>query len=169
MSGGAPKPWSWVEAASLTDRGQHQPVDQGRALVSRRAGLAAVAHGMGGMGGGVSVLGAAAVMDALEDWMAASNSTVCCTNGDPQAHPVVAALRRASARIMALPARDRRCTGVAAVVAALVSGPGQVLVAHAGNCRVYRLRDGRLEALTVDHSLREAQRRGHPGVTAEMA
>lgn len=38
-------------------------------------------------------------------------------------------------------------------VAALLLGPGVAMVAHVGDSRVYRVRDGRAEQLTVDHSL----------------
>lgn len=41
----------------------------------------------------------------------------------------------------------------AATVAAAIFAPGAVAVGHVGNVRVYRLRAGRLELLTRDHSL----------------
>ncbi|HEX8435482.1 PP2C family protein-serine/threonine phosphatase [Archangium sp.] len=43
-------------------------------------------------------------------------------------------------------------------VVALTVGPGGAAVAHVGDSRLYRLRDGRLEALTRDHSLLEEMR-----------
>jgi serine/threonine protein phosphatase PrpC len=43
-------------------------------------------------------------------------------------------------------------------VVALSLGPGGAAVAHVGDSRLYRLRDGRLEALTRDHSILEEMR-----------
>ncbi|MDY7232481.1 PP2C family protein-serine/threonine phosphatase [Hyalangium rubrum] len=43
-------------------------------------------------------------------------------------------------------------------VVALALGPHGAAVAHVGDSRLYRLRDGRLEALTRDHSITEEMR-----------
>jgi PPM family protein phosphatase len=50
-----------------------------------------------------------------------------------------------------------RWIGMACAVALRV-GEGQVTLAHIGNCRAYRLRDGVLSQVTVDHSLAERYR-----------
>lgn len=156
----SPEPGSWAEASCLTDRGQRREHDLGRALVSRRRGLAAVALGMGGSGHS-GVLGAEAVVDALGEWVAGGGDAPGWAEGGvPQDHPAVAALRLAHERIRGLHAGDRRHQGIGVVAALVVAdGRDRAVVAHAGDVRVYRLRGGRLEALTTDHSLLEESRR----------
>jgi serine/threonine protein phosphatase PrpC len=154
----SPEPGCWAEASCLTDRGPRREHDPGRALVSRRLGLAAVACGMGGSGH-AGVLGAEAVVDALGEWVAGGGARAPAGDA-PEDHPAVAALRLAHERIRALHAGDRRHQGISAVAALVVAdGRDRAVVAHAGDVRVFRLRGGRLEALTTDHSLLEAARR----------
>jgi serine/threonine protein phosphatase PrpC len=52
-----------------------------------------------------------------------------------------------------------------ATVAALAVGETQVVVAHVGDVRVYRLRGGALAPLTRDHSVLEEVRAARPGIT----
>jgi serine/threonine protein phosphatase PrpC len=52
-----------------------------------------------------------------------------------------------------------------ATIAALAVGETQVVVAHVGDVRVYRLRTGELTRLTRDHSVLEEVRAARPGIT----
>jgi PPM family protein phosphatase len=54
-----------------------------------------------------------------------------------------------------------------ATVAALAVGETQVVAAHVGDVRVYRLRAGALTPLTRDHSVLEEVRAARPGITDE--
>ncbi len=49
--------------------------------------------------------------------------------------------------------RIHRGMGTTVVAAAFSRDDGELYIAHAGDSRAYRLRDGRLEQLTRDHSL----------------
>jgi len=69
---------------------------------------------------------------------------------DPQAF-LVAAAKLANTRIRERAARECAKRGMGAAFAAVHTGSSGFCVAHAGHCRAYRLRDGRLESLTEDH------------------
>jgi protein phosphatase len=66
-----------------------------------------------------------------------------------------AAVIEANARIFARAddSRIHRGMGTTVVAAAFCKDSGELCIAHAGDSRAYRLRDGRLEQLTRDHSL----------------
>jgi PPM family protein phosphatase len=62
----------------------------------------------------------------------------------------------ANARIHELSRSDRDRAGMGTTIAAVHVGDDEVAVAHVGDSRAYRLRDGVLEPLTRDHSLVQA-------------
>lgn len=64
-----------------------------------------------------------------------------------------AALQAANAAIFSRGRTSPPWRGAGASVAAIQCTNSQVEIAHAGDCRVYRLRNDRLEALTEDHCL----------------
>ncbi len=67
---------------------------------------------------------------------------------------VRAALERANHEIHQLGERDTMLQGMGTTAVALLLRPdGRAVVAHVGDSRIYRLRDGELEALTKDHSM----------------
>ena len=62
-------------------------------------------------------------------------------------------MREANARIHHLAQSDADRAGMGTTVTAAVVGDDAVSVAHVGDSRAYRIRDGELERLTIDHSL----------------
>lgn len=73
--------------------------------------------------------------------------------GDPEMR-LLRAVERANRFIFDAAAKDRTLKGMGTtVVALLLCADGRAWVAHAGDSRLYRIRDGRLEALTEDHSV----------------
>ncbi|HET9689820.1 MAG TPA: Stp1/IreP family PP2C-type Ser/Thr phosphatase [Acidimicrobiales bacterium] len=134
-------------AGAATDVGLVRSANQDSYLVCERAALYAVADGMGGHAAG-EVASATAVA-ALEDTYLADASAT------PQAlaRAAEAANRAVFERARTDPAMHGMGTTLVAV--ALTSGQGgpTLAVANVGDSRCYRLRDGELEQLTVDHSL----------------
>lgn len=63
------------------------------------------------------------------------------------------AVHDANARIYARATANEEFRGMGTTLSALVLVPQGALVAHVGDSRVYRLRDGTLQQLTFDHSL----------------
>ncbi len=88
--------------------------------------------------------------------------------GDSAEQRLAELVRRANGRIHALSREDEARAGMGTTITAAHVGEHDVSVAHVGDSRAYRLRDGALERLTEDHSLvEEMRRRGQ--LTAEEA
>lgn len=66
---------------------------------------------------------------------------------------LITGIKLANLRIYETAQRDTRMRGMGTTIVGILVVEDGVLVAHVGDSRVYRLRDGQLEQLTVDHSL----------------
>jgi len=79
-------------------------------------------------------------------------------------------IKVANQRIRAAAAQDRARARMASTVVALAVGDSQLTIAHAGDSRAYRVRDGQILRLTRDHSLVEEMKAARPEMTeAEIA
>jgi protein phosphatase len=128
--------------AAVTDTGRRRLRNQD-AYVSEPP-LFAVADGMGGAQAGelASQLAAAAIEER--------------TGADGRGEEAVAELvRHANDRVYRRATEDPAAAGMGttATVALVDVEEGTVAIGHVGDSRAYRLRDGALEQLTVDHSL----------------
>lgn len=155
-------------AAGGTDRGRVRARNEDAALMRPELGLFVVADGVSGAtgneGGGFAAQ------------LAVDNIARVIRAADPEALRPVAAdmLRRAvqvADRCISEEGKAAGFPGMGTTVAALLVAGADALVAHVGDSRVYRLRQGKLERLTVDHTLLaqwEAahQRPGPPEVRA---
>ncbi|MDP9124554.1 MAG: protein phosphatase 2C domain-containing protein, partial [Pseudomonadota bacterium] len=74
-------------------------------------------------------------------------------DGDGPLQRLVLAVHEANAEIHALSQSDARRAGMGTTLMAAHVGADSVSLAHVGDSRAYRLRAGRLERLTEDHSL----------------
>ncbi len=106
--------------------------------------LLVVADGMGGHRGG----------EVASTMAVGTLGTVCReSDGDATAR-LSAAIERANAEIFERARSSRMLKGMGTtVVALLLCNDGPAFVAHAGDSRLYRVRDGSIRALTNDHSL----------------
>lgn len=127
-----------VRAAAASHVGLVRPFNEDALLATDT--VWAVADGLGGhRAGDVASALAVAALDRL--------------SRDPRRGPaqIVAAVRDACASIAADPDPGR--DGMATTISALVAGAdGKLRTVNVGDSRVYRLREGRLTQLTVDHS-----------------
>src|SRR4051794_41367073 len=124
-----------AEHAALSDVGREREGNEDNFL--DQPPLFAVADGMGGAQAGevaseIAVQTLARVRDA----------------GD-----LAPAIEDANETIHARAHRDPALEGMGTTATAAWVSPGTVTVAHVGDSRAYRLRDGTLEQLTEDHSL----------------
>jgi protein phosphatase len=146
---------STVEVASLTDVGRQRSNNQdcfGELEGPHGTRLLMVADGMGGHAGGATASRVA--IETVEQIFRASTEA-------PDAM-LRGALEAANHEVHTQAQNDASLTGMGTTGVALLLPPeGPGWVANVGDSRAYRLRGGRLEQLTLDHSLvAELQRRG---------
>jgi serine/threonine protein phosphatase PrpC len=130
-----------ADSAGTTDAGRKRRRNEDSFV--REPPLFAVADGMGGAQAGevASRLAAAAFREFHE-----------ADELDPEER-VAAIIQEANRRIHERARSDAQASGMGTTItAALVSG-GSVAIGHVGDSRAYRLRGGKLEQLTEDHSL----------------
>jgi serine/threonine protein phosphatase PrpC len=141
---------SRVEAAGATDRGHVRVRNEDRFVADPSLGLFMVADGLGGrdMGHAASAMAVTVVQQLVGE-----------TLGRPEDDRPVpsrilgAALRHANACIHSAASKQRPGRGMATTFAGILVDGNEVCIAHVGDSRVYRLRDGELELMTEDHSL----------------
>jgi PPM family protein phosphatase len=134
------------ESASSSDRGLVRQNNEDSILDLADRGVFAVADGMGGHAAGEVASGIA--VDALCDlW---PDGGPVDDPADPLSRTVVhanAEIRRRSQTEM-----DKRGMGTTLTAFAIQPSGDRGLIAHVGDSRAYRLREGRLEQLTKDHT-----------------
>ena len=128
-----------VEQFSLTDVGRQRSANEDALFVSDP--LYAVADGMGG-----ARAGEVAAQHAVDELAELDVNAV----GEKE---LAASVEQANRRIYDLSQKDESLAGMGTTVTAVVVGDGEISIAHVGDSRAYRLRDGELEKLTHDHSL----------------
>ena len=141
-----------IEAAGRTDVGRRRSINEDVFALRPDLGLYLVLDGMGGHAAGelAAAIAAETMQRFYEDGGTVWPMDAKGKASDPQAF-LVAAAKLANARIRERAAREPEKRRMGAAVAAVHAGSTGFCVAHAGHCRVYRLRDGRFESLTEDH------------------
>lgn len=155
-------------AAARTHAGRVRQLNEDRLLVRTDAGLWAVADGMGGHQAGD--LAATRLIEALAELKARGA-------GYQRLRALEQAVQQVNAELYSSGSggeagRDRSTSG--ATLVALLAHEGHFACVWAGDSRAYRLREGRLEQVTRDHTvvqalidrgeIAEEQRKTHPKV-----
>ena len=130
-----------VEKASLTDVGRQRQSNEDSYL--ERAPVFAVADGMGG-----ARAGEVASRIAVEAFDQQDESA-------PPEERLAGVAREANRRIYERAQGNTEHAGMGTTLTAVMVSGRDVAVSHVGDSRLYRLREGRLERLTEDHSLVE--------------
>ena len=144
-----------VEQAGRTDVGRQRSANEDSLAV--RPPLFAVADGMGGAKAGevASAVAVEAVERARE-------------SGEPAEAQLAGIVRDANRRIYDLAVADESRRGMGTTLTLAKVHGDEVSLAHVGDSRAYRMRDGELAQLTRDHSLvAELERSGQ--ITPEAA
>ena len=126
------------QRAAVTDAGRKRRRNEDAYVLEPP--LFAVADGMGGAQAGEIASRIAA--SVLRDSAADSGETAVAT-----------LIQEANRRVYEAAATDEARSGMGTTITAALVEDGAVRIGHVGDSRAYRVRDGRLEQLTEDHSL----------------
>ena len=148
-----------LDYACLSDPGRKRRNNEDSAVTDASLGLALIADGMGGYKAGevASAIAARCVVEGLRAVPAKlKRRTRSQGAGDsPRRAALRAMIEGANTRIRDTAAREPQCQGMGTTIAMAWFQDGEATLAHVGDSRIYRYRDGKLEQLTSDHSLRQ--------------
>ena len=139
-------------AAALTDRGRKRPTNEDAFGFSVEHGIYVVCDGMGGAAAG-EIASSIAVDEILHRFSAQRDS------GLPLPKLAQEAVGAANEAIFTRAQRNQRLNGMGTTLVSLVAEERHAWILNVGDSRAYRLRNGRLEQITMDHSLVEEQMR----------
>ena len=150
-----------IRYSMLTDVGRVRAHNEDACGADPDTGTFVVCDGMGGAAAG-EVASREAAMAFLREVRSRHSEAML-------AEDLEAAVSAANQSIFAMASNDPRLRGMGTTLVALqtVPGRGSVWVTHVGDSRCYRIREGRVERLTGDHSLVEEQVRSGEITEAE--
>lgn len=134
-------------AVAISDRGRKRPSNEDAFAYSLEDGVFVVCDGMGGAAAG-EVASSIAVKEALR---------ALSSRSSPFPDLAEEAVNAANQAVFARAQSDVQLSGMGTTMVALVVRDAKAWVINVGDSRSYRLRDGILEQLTLDHSLVEEQ------------
>ncbi|HTQ03272.1 MAG TPA: cyclic nucleotide-binding domain-containing protein [Polyangiaceae bacterium] len=151
-----------VKFAALTDVGRVRDQNEDNFLVDKKLGLFIVCDGMGGHAAG-EVASALAVRtmheeikkqaDLIQDYADLAKGAAKVTKRDIL-NMLEFAVNRASSRVHAEAAKDAQKRGMGTTLVSLLVIGTTAFIIYVGDSRIYLLRDGVLEQLTEDHTVR---------------
>jgi protein phosphatase len=147
-----------IEVAGETNVGMKRNHNEDNFSIIEESGLYIVADGMGGHASGE--VASKMAVDAMREFFAA-------TAQDPERtwpykmdrskgyeeNRLITGIKLANLRIYESAQRDARQRGMGTTIVTMFAVEDGVYVAHVGDSRVYRIREGKIEQLTEDHSL----------------
>jgi protein phosphatase len=147
-----------VEVAGETNVGMKRTHNEDSFSIVEESGLYIVADGMGGHASGE--IASRMAVESVREFFA-------MTANDPERtwpykmdrskgyeeNRLVTGIKLANLRIFDSAQRDARQRGMGTTIVALFVVDDGAYLAHVGDSRIYRYRDGKLEQLTEDHSL----------------
>jgi protein phosphatase len=143
-----------VEHAALSDVGRQREGNEDSML--EKSPLFVVADGMGGAQAGEIASGT--TVETLSE----------LTADGIDFHELVEGVKEANRRIWTMAKEDSSRSGMGTTVSAALVHGGKISIAHVGDSRAYRLREGEIAQLTDDHSL-VAELERHGKITAAEA
>lgn len=149
-----------IEMVALTDRGCVRPNNEDAVFIDAARGLAILADGMGGHRAGevASRMAVTALAGELGHAFAQQPPGVAAAPRLERAQAVLAdVIRRTNAAIRAAAASHAKFAGMGATLVVVLFYDDKFVVAHVGDSRLYRWREGFLTRLTRDHSLLQEQ------------
>jgi serine/threonine protein phosphatase PrpC len=146
-------------AAAVSDRGRKRPSNEDAFGFSVEHGVYVVCDGMGG-----AAAGEIASSLAVDEMMKLLSGRAARGTLAEEAEQAICAANQA---IFTRSQRNHKLSGMGTTLVALVAQERRVRLLNVGDSRGYRLRNGRLEQITQDHSLVEEQVRAGRMTQAE--
>lgn len=145
-------------AAGATDVGRARQVNEDAFQLLPEEDLWILADGMGGHASGqvASQMAVEKIADFMTRWRRAPDFQWPFEIMDSRSfdeNSLANAVRVANVRIYNAAMADEACEGMGTTVVVMAYGEAGLVVAHVGDSRCYRLRDGEFRQLTEDHSL----------------
>ena len=131
-----------VQVHALTDVGKVRAVNQDALVVAEDIMLYGVADGMGGHNGGETA--SAGARDRLIELLQGKT---------PSLDALREGVTEANASLFRQQAEDESLSGMGTTLSVIWMSEHFVYFAHVGDSRIYRLREGKFEQMTDDHSL----------------
>lgn len=147
-----------IDAATHTDIGRKREQNEDCQLVDREMGLFIVCDGMGGHAAGEVASSQAAFMTAekIRENAVEIRSEITKPGGHFKVVKIVAdAVRVACRHLYAMACADRQYAGMGTTLTLLMIRNSKAILAHAGDSRLYLVRDEELHQLSHDHTLAE--------------
>ncbi|MDC0684359.1 PP2C family protein-serine/threonine phosphatase [Sorangium atrum] len=160
-----------IEAAAHSDVGRRRSHNEDSFAALPCLGLFMVADGLGGNAAG-EVASRMAIEVVKSCFEVAEDLEETWPYGTGSSHDrdevrLVMSVRRANRAIYDASQRQERTRGMATTFAGVLLGAGMAYIAHVGDTRVYRMRGGKLERLTRDHTLLEELLHGGESARAQ--
>jgi PPM family protein phosphatase len=136
-------------AAAITDRGRKRPSNEDAFGYSVEHGVYVVCDGMGGAAAG-EIASSLAVDEVVRNLARRDAMQLLPEDAEK-------AIAAANSAIFTRAQRSKKLSGMGTTLVALLTNERQAWMLNVGDSRGYRMRNGRLEQITLDHSLVEEQ------------
>ena len=162
-----------VIVAGRTDTGRARAHNEDNLLLAPHLGLFLVADGMGGHASGK--VASAAITASMRNFFEATAGEPFAASApedeglSQSARRLVGAIRKANRDVHEISQQNREHRGMGSTVVAVHLEGLAVTLAHVGDSRCYRVREGTITQLTEDHSLLAEARRAKPDLTEAEA
>ncbi len=148
---------SKIELVNVSDTGMQRPHNEDSAITDPAIGLAVVADGMGGYRAGevASAIAAKTILNTMRGELQAAHNDPRNTSASLSAESALVrdSILDANRHIFRTATEVPQYKGMGTTVVVVLFYNNIVTVAHVGDSRVYRLRNGNLAQITTDHSL----------------
>ena len=146
-----------VDIVAVTDTGRKRSHNEDSIGSDKEAGVLVLADGMGGYKAGevASAIAVNMVLDELRANLSKANSADLDEQSGFSAKTITvkAAIEKANQTIFQTAQSQPQCAGMGTTLVAAAFYDDRMTIAHIGDSRLYRLRNGAFEQVTSDHSL----------------
>ena len=148
-----------LQFVARTDVGQVRDHNEDFITENEGLGFAVLADGMGGLNAGevASSMAVHLLVDELAEYRKGESTIEAELNDSDEKLPIEAqvvrkAVENANDSVFHVSQTQPKCQGMGTTIIAAYYHDNKISVAHIGDSRMYRLRSGKLEQITKDHS-----------------